>query len=362
MNAVAIPWSDKLRRFWRVNLRSSMADLMYVGGLMSILMGYSAWQILTDDAVNFSLADRLQTAGGYFLHWAPTLGLPPTLALTVALRFAPRDGIYRWIVMIMAAVLSIVFTNRVAVLVFGQDPSFDHVAQGLLTVALIATGCAFHHTARSAENTLLHAQIERSSLDAEFTRAQLELLRAQIEPHFLFNTLATVKTLVQVDRRSAADMIDNLLRYFAAALPTLRQSESTLADEIGLVDAYLRIQQVRMGPRLMYELSIPDALLAARVPSVMLLTLVENAIKHGINPASAGGRVNISASGDASTLTLCVADTGQGMQVQQGHGSGLANVRARLNLLYRRQGTLSLEAGQPRGVVATIRIPIGAAT
>ena len=115
-----------------------------------------------------------------------------------------------------------------------------------------------------------------------------------------------------------------------------------------------------MGARLSYDVTIPNALKSQRVPSVMLLTLVENAIKHGIGPAADGGCVRVSAAQEAATLVLTVIDTGLGMRAQVGYGSGLANIRARLALLYRERASFSLEAASPRGVAATIKLPMDA--
>jgi LytS/YehU family sensor histidine kinase len=145
-----------------------------------------------------------------------------------------------------------------------------------------------------------------------------------------------------------------------AALPKLRQSDSSLEDEIQLIEAYLRIQQVRIGTRLSYDITVPERLKGVRVPAVMLLTLVENAIKHGVAPHAEGGDVHVTAMQEAAMLILRVTDNGRGLQTKIGNGSGLANVNARLALLYRNRASFSLEPGSPRGVVASIKIPMDA--
>ena len=205
---------------------------------------------------------------------------------------------------------------------------------------------------------MLHRQIQSETLDAEVKQARLQLLRAQVEPHFLFNTLATVRTLARIDRPAAVDMIDNLMRYLAEALPRLRQDESALGEELRLIEAYLRIDQVRMGTRLAYEVPNPGDLATERIPTMLLLTLVENALKHGINPAVEGGFIRVSAMRERSTLVLKVADSGRGLTTEQGHGMGLANVRLRLMMLYGGKAVLSLARAESRGVVATVSIPL----
>jgi two-component sensor histidine kinase len=218
-----------------------------------------------------------------------------------------------------------------------------------------------YRTASHETDTLLQKQIDAATVDGELQQARLQLLRAQIEPHFLFNTLATVRTLARSERAAAVQLIDNLMQYFAAALGRLRQEEATLADEMQLVDAYLGIYRVRMGSRLSYDLVLPQELERARVPTMILLTLVENALKHGVNPAVEGGHIRVSAARDRSAIVLKVADSGHGMQAQHGYGSGLSNARVRLLMRYGEQASLSLAHGEPRGVVATVRIPASAA-
>ena len=190
-------------------------------------------------------------------------------------------------------------------------------------------------------------------------RARLQLLRAQIEPHFLFNTLANVRSLARIDRLAAIAMLDHLMRYFSEALPKLRQEESALSDELLLIDAYLRIHQIRMGSRLTYELQVPEQLAVERIPTMLLLTLVENAVKHGINPALDGGSIRVSASRESGNLVLKVTDSGKGLSATAGHGTGLANIRRRLSMLYGDEAVLSLTPAAIRGVVGDGVHPAG---
>jgi sensor histidine kinase YesM len=229
----------------------------------------------------------------------------------------------------------------------------------LFEAALVFAAVAFRTSARTVTSVLMQREIDGTALEGEVKRARLQLLRAQIEPHFLFNTLATVRTLSRLDRLAAIDMIDNLMRYLSEALPQLRRDESTLAEELQLVKAYLCIHQVRMGERLSYELLVPENLGTKRIPTMLLLTLVENALKHGINPAVDGGSIRVSATLDNAALMLKVADTGQGLTVTQGHGVGLANIRRRLSMLYGDGAVLSLARAASRGMVATVSIPMG---
>jgi two-component sensor histidine kinase len=283
--------------------------------------------------------------------------LPMVPVLTVAINLAPVSGPKRYACLVLVGVLMWGFCTTFFYLEGEGNPNLEYAVM----VALIVTACVYRSSARSATEKFMQRQIEGAALDANVKRARLQLLRAQIEPHFLFNTLATVRTLARADRAAAVDMLDHLMRYLSEALPKLRQEECCLAEEIQLIDAYLRIHQIRMGARLSYELLIPEALHAQRIPTMILLTLVENAVKHGINPAVAGGRISVSATRERNALVLRVSDSGQGLAVTDGHGMGLANIRQRLMMLYGDDAVLSLARPAARGVTASVSIPLAAA-
>ena len=194
------------------------------------------------------------------------------------------------------------------------------------------------------------------------SKARVRLLRAQIEPHFIFNSLAHVRRLYQVDPVTGEEMLSSLIQYFASALPSLRRETCSLAEEATLLDAYLGIHRLRMGSRLAYEVAFPAQLLAEQVPTMILLTLVENAIKHGLSPLPEGGFVRVSALAGTNRLEVRVADTGHGMTQSSGHGTGLANIRARLSNLYGSAASVTLTSNQPRGITATVRLPLLRAT
>ncbi|HET9389063.1 MAG TPA: histidine kinase [Steroidobacteraceae bacterium] len=346
--------------FFITRVRGSFEDIGYATLLATSLIVYNVLFTFVNDQMTVPLAARIDGAAHGIFLWA-CLMFPAVLILSMALRLAPPQGARRWAWAIGAAILGTLWGNRCAVLLFKVGhPTFGHISQGFVTFLLICVGAFLNNTLRQGKADLFKAELDSTALDAEFQRAQLELLRAQVEPHFLFNTLATVRTLALAEPATAAVLIDDLLRYLAAALPKLRTDDSSLEDEAELIEAYLRIQQVRMGSRLSYGIRIPHALKDLKVPSVMLLTLVENAIKHGVGPAADGGSVGVSAAREVTVLTLRVIDSGLGMKAQAGSGSGLANVRARLALRYGGRASLSLESASPRGVAATIRIPLDA--
>ena len=223
---------------------------------------------------------------------------------------------------------------------------------GLFTAVYVYLRGADESTARARQ-----AELDRAAFDQHIDEARLQVLQAQIEPHFLFNTLSTVRRLYRTAPGSAVAMLDNLMRYLTVALPQMRVSDSTLGRETKLARAYLAIQQIRMGTRLAFEIDVPAALDRARMPPMMLLTLAENAIKHGLDPLPEGGFIHISADIDNERLRLRVADTGRGFVSSSGAGTGLANIRARLAAQFGSRGQLDLAQNRPRGITATISVP-----
>jgi hypothetical protein len=225
--------------------------------------------------------------------------------------------------------------------------------------ALLVGAWLFFRIEQDSAAVLHRAELARIALERQMTEARLQLLQAQIEPHFLFNTLAHIRLLYQSDPPLATCMLDNLMRYLAVALPHMRELESTLGREIDLVVAYLGLQQVRMGQRLRFDIDVAESLRALRVPPMMLLTLTENAIKHGVSPLPEGGSITVAASLENNRLALEVSDTGRGFEgvAGAGTGTGLANVRARLAALYGGNATLSLGPNRPRGVTVRFAVP-----
>jgi sensor histidine kinase YesM len=201
------------------------------------------------------------------------------------------------------------------------------------------------------------AEIEQDQLRASSAEARLQALQARVEPHFLFNTLAHVKWLYRRDGERGRRMLDRLIDYLHAALPRVRQSTTTLEQELQLAHAYLDIQQIRIGGRLAFTIEVPDEIARLRFPPLMLLTLVENSIKHGIAPQTEGGAIAIRAHADGDRLRIEVRDTGAGLREAKGTGMGLANVRARLAALFGAGARLVIEPNLPHGVVAAIEIP-----
>jgi sensor histidine kinase YesM len=233
---------------------------------------------------------------------------------------------------------------------------FQALPYGGLAAALLFY---FAHEQRHA-SALKDSSLAKLTLDRQTIEARLQALQAQIEPHFLFNTLANVRLLYEGDACRAKSLVHDLADYLRAALPRMRETGSTLGREMSLVQAYLRILKVRMGERLNVLIDVPADLRSASLPPMMLTTLVENAIKHGLNPSPEGGTIAVHAKRCGTALRIVVSDDGVGFQQARGTGIGLANTRARLASLYGGAGRLTLEANPRGGVSATIELPCGA--
>lgn len=203
------------------------------------------------------------------------------------------------------------------------------------------------------------ATAAEESLKRQLVEAQLKMMQAQVEPHFLFNTLASVDYLIETDPKTASKMQKNLIQYLRAALPQMREGSTTLGKEVQLCRAFLEILKFRMEDRLQYSVIVPQGLQSAQFPPMMLQSLVENSIKHGLEPKPEGGALTISADIANGRLRVTVADTGLGFAVaaRPGSGVGLANVRERLAALYGGAARVSIEANSPSGTIVTIEVP-----
>ncbi len=212
------------------------------------------------------------------------------------------------------------------------------------------------------ENDLRRAELAKLEGDTQLANLRLQALRAQIEPHFLFNTLATVRHLGATDPALRARLLDHLHTFTRLSLAAQPGNQVwTLGQELELVRAYLGVVGIRMDGLLAVDFDVDDAGLACDLPPLMLATLVENAVKHGITPSTRGGSIRIEARHDRNGLAVTVADTGVGFRASAGTGIGLANTRARLRTAYGARASLGLRGNHPCGVVALLHLPLAEA-
>ncbi len=261
-------------------------------------------------------------------------------------------------------------TDEIRAAARSAPPSPGSVLWGLLK-AMILIGFVYLIVLKATSNTKRRAAVavqsaaevaERESLKRQVSEAKMQMMQAQVEPHFLFNTLASIDHLIETDPPRASIMQKNLIQYLRAALPQMRENATDLGREVDLVGAYLEILKVRMEERLQVSLDVPKGLRSADFPPMMLQSMVENAIKHGLEPKAEGGRLEVLAEIVHGDLHVTVADTGLGFAPggasTSGTGLGLNNIRERLKLLHGDRASLVIEANRVDGVATGTRVTI----
>ncbi len=209
---------------------------------------------------------------------------------------------------------------------------------------------------------------EAEQLKRQVVEARMAAMQAQVEPHFLFNTLASIDHLIETDPPRASTMQKNLIALLRASMPTMREANAQgvrdLGREMAVIRPYIEILKVRMEERLHPRIDVPEGLLSAEFPPMMIQSLVENAIKHGLEPKAEGGTLTVRAQIVHGKLAVTVADTGLGFgrAATAGTGVGLANIRERLRLLYGSKATLTVAPNEPSGTVVTVTVPYSART
>jgi signal transduction histidine kinase len=338
------------------------------------LAGLSLWQVL----VVLALSTLVVLAGRAFFEFTTsttTLLLRAAItSLTVLLAFTLVSNIrWRWLPRHAARFIAIPLISPLALLgaygltlPFGFD--FWHWSEAawvgwtIMSVLSVIVGLAaalvyiYLERDREANEQALRFALERETLERLALTARMRLMQAQIEPHFLFNTLANVQQLVESGSAAAAPLLKNLIAYLRLAIPQTRSEHSTLAAEFELARNYLAIMQMRMPDRLQFKLHLPVSLQRQAVPPMAVLTLVENAVKHGIDPTEHGGEVSVSAKEDSGIVAIDVRDTGAGLHGLLVESVGLSNLRERLATLGGPEATFALTSHQG-ATVAAIRLP-----
>ena len=212
------------------------------------------------------------------------------------------------------------------------------------------------------ETNLRQSELDEARLRGREAERRLTLLQAQVEPHFLFNALASIRALVGPSPRRAEDALDALVAYLRSAIPVLREGDneasSTLGRQVDLCAAYLELMRVRMGERLAFSVDVPEALRARPFPPLLLISLVENAVKHGVEPQPGPGDITVRASMAGESLVVRVIDDGAGLRAGVGGGVGLANVREQLALRFGDRASFALTGSREGGTVAQIVVPL----
>ena len=299
-------------------------------------------------------------AFGLFEQWPKRL--PPWLA--------------RWALQVVMVALCIIPTN-VFVYLVSTPPGAPHFYKdqerlsgfgmlcgiGLLIAPWVALAALVRQKDALARHQALAFTLERSELERQALDARLRLLQAQVAPHFLFNTLANVQALVDAGSPQASTVLQSLVAYLRAAVPRLNEPFTTLGQELQLVQAYLELMHMRMPDRLRFSLHVDEAARHLRCPPMTLLTLVENAVRHGIDPSEEGGAIAVHVERRDQRCLVRVNDTGKGLgQPGGGLGTGLSTLRERLQLTFGGDAQIRITAQHPRGVTAELDFPALEAT
>lgn len=250
----------------------------------------------------------------------------------------------------------------------GGDPNFADekrvmgyamlTVTGVLFAPWIAVGAMLKQRDLFAREQALRFELEKSELERKASDARLRLLQAQVEPHFLFNTLANIQALVDTNSPQASKVLASLIAYLRAAVPRLHEAATTLGEELQLVRAYLELMQMRMPDRLQFALRIDPAAKDLQCPPMTLMTLVENAVRHGIDPSEEGGRIDVDVTLRDDRCLTRVSDTGVGLQsTSDGLGTGLSTLRERMQLTFGGDAQLRLLEVPPHGVCAELEFP-----
>ncbi len=283
--------------------------------------------------------------------------------------FSPAEIALLWLehfveLAILAATLTIVYTLLDEAMWHHLPPPLRLLADSLrfgLPAVFLVLIADVHRRALQVDSAAHAAEMSRVQLGHDESEQQLALLQAQIEPHFLFNVLGNVRRLYRTQPQAGSETIVSLMRYLRAALPQLRSQSTSLGSELELVRAYLDLLQVRMAARLTFSIEVDPTLHHVEFPPMLLITLVENAIKHGLDPVG-GGSVCVRARRHRDILHVTVLDDGAGLGAagSSGTGVGLVNVRRQLAFRYKGRARFTLEARTPSGTSATIWMPLSA--
>jgi sensor histidine kinase YesM len=307
----------------------------------------------------------------FFVSFIMSQSLGLTISTTVMLMlriFKPRQWLTLIIVIFASVSCSAIIGLNISLLILKEIFSINinlppkHFLKIILTAMIFTAAISYSFIAKAKlrhRNELIEQErIKRIAVEKESLLANLRMLQAQIEPHFLFNTLSNVVSLIDTKPDKGKSMLLDLTKYLRTLLSRTLPEKTTLDQEIEMVKAYLNIQKIRMDERLNFKIDVPNNMLQYSFPPMLLQPLVENAITHGLEPRVEGGKILITAAEENGFMKIEVADTGMGFSNFNKPGVGIANVRERMALLFGEKGRLKIEENKPQGVRATIEVPI----
>ena len=324
--------------------------------------------LLLNAAINTAIAVILKGIG-YSKVFVPTLIISQcigfsiyfcTLAVIPLYKRAARPAVQ--IALIVAAVIvGATIGAMLGAFANGKNPflyikeHFEFFTQAVLLGLLFGSIVSYVFISLSA---LSREKMKRLELEKNTVDVELKLLQSQMEPHFLFNTLSNIISLIDNDPAKARGMLEAFSSFLRSSFMTARDKTVTLSQELDVVKNYLEVFTVRMGGRLRYSIDLQEGLQGFRVPPLLVQPLVENAVKHGLEPSVRGGEITIRATREGAIVRIEVVDSGLGINEQApGNGIGLDNIRKRLDLLYNGRGRMVIRENSPSGVRASIEVP-----
>jgi len=301
---------------------------------------------------------RLDDWGLKYHLIAPEIGgcIQLTVVLAALYIFNPKHRSIRFSILLLSTFAG---SFLAAILSPSRELVYLHLLWGMLIGSTIFGSAFYWESMAITRSNLNKERINRLEMEKKNTEAKLRILQAQIEPHFLFNTLSNILNLFDTDIETGKSMQKDLIVYLESSMDKFRKNYTTIKEEIEMVKAYLNIFKVRMGNRLEYDIEIPDHLKQAPIPPLMVQPLVENSIKHGIEPKVEGGKIHIKVEQTDKCVKIIVADTGRGMTEDNRMGIGLTNIRERLDLIYGEKGRLTFAENKAAGLTAVIEVPYG---
>ena len=305
---------------------------------------------------------------GYVLYDMVSMPLLLLHVVIPIIIFKPVKLYNRLIVMILSLFIFTVLYTIAGIIWNSPDPSLipirvlkNVILNGQMFFLMGFGICIlFHHEEKQyiTENRIIKEREKRINNEKIITETYLRLLQAQIEPHFLFNTLTSILSLSKKDLQKAKKMLNNFMQYLETTLDKTRASVTTIGQDIELLKAYLEIFKVRMGKRLQYSVKVDDEVTDLPFPSMLIQPIVENAVKHGLEPKIDGGKINIHVKMiEDDRIRWNIEDTGLGMSDKANKGTGLSNIKERLKSLYGDEGHLTLMDNKPSGVKVTLEVP-----
>ena len=326
-----------------------------------------SYTVLLDTVIALVLTG-IKFGGGFVVNFivAQCIGISIcSLALTGLYLFRPAHPLSLLVLVMVAIITGTALGWTVGSMAAGTMLSESMLKQhfipvmilGIVFGSIISYFFASRERISRSEALLQEERIKRLAKEKETAETSLRLLQAQIEPHFLFNTLSNILSLLDADLEKGKSMLADFIRYLRTALPRTRGETTTLGQEMEMIQAYLNIFKVRMGDRLRYRVEIPESMNDLAFPPMLVQPLVENAIRHGLEPKIGGGELVIRGQDEQDVIRLEVSDTGLGLDELGTLGIGLSNIRERLESLYGNKGRLILEENTPSGLKATIEVP-----